>query len=161
MISREIGPELINLASQYPVVTIIGPRQSGKTTLAKATFAQYNYVNLELPDTRHFALNDPRGFFSTYKPPLIIDEIQRVGELLSYIQVFVDETNENGSYILTGSNQLQLSENITQSLAGRTAILKLLPFSLSELENAGIVLSRDEYITRGFLPRIYDKCIFR
>lgn len=157
MLQREIEKELLNLADQYPVVTIIGPRQAGKTTLAKSVFPDFNYVNLELPDNRRLAINDPKAFFNRYTNPLIIDEIQRAPELLSYIQVFVDEENKSGQYILTGSNQLQLNESITQSLAGRTALLKLLTFSISELNHANISLDRDEYISKGFLPRIYDK----
>jgi uncharacterized protein len=110
-----------------------------------------------MPEHRNLALNDPHSFFQRFRTPLIIDEIQRAPILLSYIQVFVDDHNESGQFILTGSNQLQLNESITQSLAGRTALLKLLPFSINELVNAGISLTRDEYISKGFLPRIYDK----
>jgi uncharacterized protein len=157
MIKRDIHEELLNLSHQYPVVTVTGPRQAGKTTLARSAFAHYNYVNLEMPEHRNLALNDPHSFFQRFRTPLIIDEIQRAPILLSYIQVFVDDHNESGQFILTGSNQLQLNESITQSLAGRTALLKLLPFSINELINAGISLTRDEYISKGFLPRIYDK----
>ncbi|MEQ9402645.1 MAG: ATP-binding protein [Cyclobacteriaceae bacterium] len=157
MIERQITKELVNISKQYPVITIIGPRQAGKTTLARHTFQNYAYANLEQPDIRNLAENDPHAFFSTFKPPLIIDEIQRVPQLLSYIQVIVDEQNKPGAFILTGSNQLQLSESITQSLAGRTAILKLLPFTIQELSTSGISLTRDEYLSKGFLPRIYDQ----
>lgn len=157
MISREITEELINISKQYPSVTIIGPRQAGKTTLAKHAFKNYTYVNLEQPDIRHLAENDPNAFFGTFKSPMIIDEIQRVPQLLSYIQVIVDQNNKPAEFILTGSNQLQLNESITQSLAGRTAILKLLPFTIGELEQSKISLTRDEYLSRGFLPRVYDQ----
>jgi len=157
MISRKIHHELINLANQYPVVSVIGPRQAGKTTLVRSAFPSTSYVNLELPENRNLAANDPKAFFHRYTSPLIIDEIQRVPELLSYIQVIVDEHNSAGQFILTGSDQLQLSEEITQSLAGRTAILKLLTFSISELLDAGISHTRDEWIAKGFLPRIYDQ----
>lgn len=157
MIKREIEKELLNLSSQYPVVTLTGPRQAGKTTLAKAAFPGHRYVNLELPDIRNLATSDAKSFFNTFRPPLIIDEIQRAPAILSHIQVIVDSDNTPGQLILTGSNQLQLNESVTQSLAGRTALLKLLPFSIKELQNAGIELQAAEYVTRGFLPRIYDK----
>lgn len=157
MIHRDIEPELRNLARQYPVVTITGPRQAGKTTLARHVFPHHTYANLEQPDIRQLALSDPNAFFARFPTPAIIDEIQRAPELLSWIQVKVDEHNESGQYILTGSHQLQMGETISQSLAGRTALLKLLPLSIAELERAGIHLTRDEYLTRGFLPRIYDK----
>lgn len=157
MILREIEKELKNLSKEYPVVTILGPRQAGKTTLAKHVFFEYNYVNLELPDVRHLATSDPNAFFDRYKTPLIIDEIQRVPDLLSYIQVKVDEHNNTGDYILTGSNQFRLSQSVAQSLAGRTAILKLLPLTINELTQNGIHQTRDEYLANGFLPRIYDQ----
>lgn len=157
MIDREIKSELLNLANQYPVVTIIGPRQAGKTTLSKMVFSTYAYANLELPDIRNLAADDPNAFFQRFKTPLIIDEIQRVPELLSYIQTIVDNSNTPGTFIITGSNQLQLSESITQSLAGRTAILKLLPLTINEIEHSTIHQSRDEYLSKGFLPRIYDQ----
>ncbi|MEP0986303.1 ATP-binding protein [Ekhidna sp.] len=157
MILREIEKELRRLSKEYPVVTILGPRQAGKTTLAKHVFDQHQYVNLELPDHRLLAMNDPNAFFDRFKRPLIIDEIQRVPDLLSYIQVMVDETNKVGDFILTGSNQFQLSESVSQSLAGRTAILKLLPLSVNELTRNGQQLTRDEYLSKGFLPRIYDQ----
>ncbi|MBS1558115.1 MAG: ATP-binding protein [Bacteroidetes bacterium] len=154
-IERELEDELKRLSKQYPVVSIIGPRQAGKTTLAQLVFDKHNYVNLELPDIRTLAHHDPRAFFHRFKTPLIIDEIQREPELLSYIQDWVDTNKANGQFILTGSNQLQLNESIAQSLAGRSAIVKLLPLSIYELTQANISLSRDEYLSKGFLPRIY------
>ena len=139
MISRNITNELIELAKQVPVVTIIGPRQSGKTTLVKNSFPEYNYVNLEDPINRMLATEDYKGFFETFKEPLIIDEVQRVPELLSVIQVMVDEDRgKNGRFILTGSHQPVLQKGIAQSLAGRTSILTLLPLSMNELSEEGI-----------------------
>lgn len=156
MIQRTIQVQLKKLAAVYPVVTITGPRQSGKTTLAKMTFPDYHYVSLENFDVRQMAEADPKGFLKSYAAPVILDEIQRVPALLSYIQTIVDENKSSGQYILTGSHQPQLGQGVSQSLAGRTGILQLLPLSISELASAGIVLSRDQYITQGFMPRLYD-----
>lgn len=156
MIQRTIQVQLKKLAAMYPVVTITGPRQSGKTTLAKMTFPDYRYVSLENFDVRQMAEADPKGFLKSYAAPVILDEIQRVPALLSYIQTIVDENKSSGQYILTGSHQPQLGQGVSQSLAGRTGILQLLPLSISELASAGIVLSRDQYITQGFMPRLYD-----
>ncbi|MFV2057202.1 MAG: ATP-binding protein [Thiohalomonadales bacterium] len=157
MIAREISAECTQLLTEYPVVTIIGPRQAGKTTLARS-YTQYEYCNLELPENREFAVNDPKAFLKQFSKPVILDEIQRVPELLSYIQVMVDEIKQNGQFILTGSHQLALKNTITQSLSGRTALLHLLPFSISELHSANILFrSFEEYIFSGFLPRIYDQ----
>lgn len=155
MIRRDIETELVNLSRQYPVVTVTGPRQAGKTTLAKMVFTDFNYCNLELPDLRQLAANDPRALFSAFPPPVIIDEVQRVPELLSYIQVMADESDQTGQFILTGSHHLNLHEAITQSLAGRTALLTLYPLSIKELLQSGFSLNRDELIFTGFLPRIY------
>jgi uncharacterized protein len=155
IIKREIRKELHSLAESYPVVTITGPRQAGKTTLAKMEFPGYRYCNLENPETRKLALDDPNAFFEEYRSPLIIDEIQRVPELLSFIQTIVDEKDEKGMFILTGSQQTDLNQAVSQSLAGRTALLRLLPFSINELNRAGIEHERDEFIYKGFLPRIY------
>ncbi len=156
MIQRTIQTQLKKLASMYPVVTITGPRQSGKTTLAKMTFPNYRYVSLENFDVRQMADMDPRGFLKNYAAPVIFDEIQRVPALLSYIQTMVDENKSSGQYILTGSHQPQLGQGVSQSLAGRTGILQLLPLSIAELASAGIVLTRDEYMVQGFMPRLYD-----
>lgn len=155
MIQRTIQVQLKKLAAMYPVVTITGPRQSGKTTLAKMTFPDYRYVSLENFDVRQMAEADPKGFLKSYAAPVILDEIQRVPALLSYIQTIVDENKSSGQYILTGSHQPQLGQGVSQSLAGRTGILQLLPLSISELASADIVLSRDQYITQGFMPRLY------
>lgn len=155
IIEREIRHEFKKLVESYPVVTITGPRQAGKTTLARMEYPHYQYCNLENPEIRKLSADDPNAFFQEFKYPLIIGEVQRNPELLSYIQVIVDEKDEKGMFILTGSHQLDLHQAITQSLAGRTALLHLLPFTIGELNSAGIRQERDEYIFRGFLPRIY------
>lgn len=157
-IPRAVLPELQQLLTEYPVVTILGPRQAGKTTLAKEFLPDYGYVNLESPDEREFATADPKAFLAKLAEKTIIDEIQRVPELLSYLQVEVDARRMNGQYVLTGSHQLSLRASIAQSLAGRTAILYLLPLSISELEAAGIRFnSFEEYAFTGFLPRVYEQ----
>lgn len=158
MKKRELETVLSQLSSQYPVVTVTGPRQSGKTTLCRKVFPSKAYVNLEFPDTRQFATDDPRGFLNQYKNGAIIDEIQRVPELTSYIQGFVDEAdNKPGRFILTGSQQFEVIDTINQSLVGRTALIKLLPFNISELGNQYKSMSVSEFIYNGFYPRIYDK----
>lgn len=160
MIKRDISEKLISLSRQVPVVTIIGPRQSGKTTLVKECFPEYTYVNLEDPITRMFAKEDYKSFFETYKEPLIIDEVQRVPELLSAIQVIVDSDRENnGRFILTSSHQPSLQEGIAQSLAGRTSIMMLLPLSMKELDQDGQLesLSIDDLLIKGFMPELYKK----
>ena len=154
-LKRRMEPELKSAAKEYPVVTITGPRQAGKTTLVKNTFPNKKYINLEEPDTRAFAEADPRGFLNNLPNGGILDEIQRAPELLSYIQALVDENNRPGQFILTGSHQLALHQAVSQSLAGRTAILNLLPLTIPELAKAGIDLSLDEYLLKGFLPRIH------
>lgn len=156
MIPRLLQKVLTARAQSYPVVTVTGPRQAGKTTLVKASFPEYRYVNLERPSDRDFAILDPQGFFRTYPPPVILDEIQRVPDLLSWIQVMADDGVEPGSFILTGSNQPAVGAGVAQSLAGRTSIVKLLPLSIEELVNHDITLDRDEYLFRGFLPRVYQ-----
>lgn len=157
MYQRSIANELLNMARQYPVVTVIGPRQSGKTTLVKQSFSDKPYVSLEEPDTRAFAINDPRAFLARFPKGAVLDEIQRAPDLLSYIQSIVDEHNIKGEFILTGSHQLALHAAITQSLAGRTALLTLLPLSLAELQASNISLTLDEWIFTGFFPRIYHQ----
>jgi len=158
MIKRDITKELITQLKEYPVVTVLGPRQAGKTTLVQEVLADYEYVNLENPEVRQFAIDDPKAFLKQYKDKVIFDEVQRTPHLLSYIQVIVDESKTNGQFILTGSHQLELKAAITQSLAGRTGILSLLPLSISELDNAGIGFDNaEDYIFNGFLPRIYDQ----
>jgi predicted AAA+ superfamily ATPase len=159
MIRRKIQDELAQLAKEYKVVTITGPRQSGKTTLAKMQFPDYDYVNLEDPEIRSLAEQDAREFLHRHPAPIIIDEIQRLPMLLSYIQVACDQSSKKGQYILTGSHQPALKAGISQSLAGRTAILQLLPLSIEELSEAGIVLDRDEYMFKGFMPQLYEENI--
>jgi predicted AAA+ superfamily ATPase len=157
MIPRQLQKPVLELAGKVPVVTITGPRQSGKTTLARSLFPYYSYKNLEYPDVRQFAVEDPRGFLEDSGAGIILDEIQRVPALLSYIQGIVDERNEPGKYILTGSQNLLLSNTVSQTLAGRTAIFNLLPFSIGELGNTGIMMDHAEpWIQRGFFPRLYD-----
>jgi len=156
MIKRDITSELILAAQEYPVVTIIGPRQSGKTTLAKMVFPDYSYCSLEDPDIREFALNDPRSFLADYSHNVIFDEIQRAPALLSYLQGMVDKDNSKGRFILTGSYQLKLRAEVIQSLAGRTALLTLLPLSISELSASGQLKPRDELLYYGAFPRIYN-----
>lgn len=147
--------ELLSAAKEYPVVTVTGPRQAGKTTLVKDAFPNKIYINLEAPDIRAAAEEDPRAFLQSLPEGGILDEIQRVPSLLSYIQTIIDEHPVPGLFILTGSHQLALHEAITQSLAGRTAILNLLPLTISELASANIELSLNDYLLNGFLPRIY------
>jgi predicted AAA+ superfamily ATPase len=156
IIQREIMPELLESSRSYPIVTILGPRQSGKTTLAKLAFPGKTYVNLEAPDERQFALTDPRRFLERFTEGAILDEIQRAPELLSYLQTIVDEEKQNGRFVLTGSHQLELQESITQSLAGRTGMLHLYPLSLSELKGVSNQLSLDEQMMHGGYPRIYE-----
>ena len=148
------------LSRQYPFVVITGPRQSGKTTLAKTAFPDYRKVSLEDIDNRMFASQDPRGFISTYPDKTIIDEVQRVPTLLSYLQTHCDDVGKEGMYILTGSQNMQLMEAVDQSLAGRVGLLHLLPFSKSEMESGGILpQSIDEKLLCGCYPRLFDKKI--
>ena len=156
MIVREISDHLVQLAEKYPVITITGPRQSGKTTLAREVFKDKTYINLELMDNREFANSDPRGFLRKIPDGAVLDEIQRAPDLISYIQGIVDERKQNGLFILTGSQQFEVSNSINQSLAGRTALLKLLPFSITEIEKNYGFSNIDELLYKGFYPRIYD-----
>ena len=157
-VKRKLQSHLSRLAGQYPVVTVTGPRQSGKTTLCRRTFPKMAYVSLETPDVRAVAENDPRAFFERW-PEAVIDEIQRVPDLLSYIQGIVDETDQPGRFILTGSAQLELMESVTQSLAGRTALLELLPFSYDEIHHrqGGDEPTLNDLLYTGLFPRIHDK----
>lgn len=173
MIKRTLAPVLEEAATHYPIVTLTGPRQSGKTTLVRACFDAYDYVSLEDPDERAFALEDPKGFLAQFEGGAILDEVQRAPSLFSYIQGIVDERDTPGQFILTGSQNFLLLEKITQSLAGRTAILHLLPFSRSELrggkslplDRVGTKLPRRkntggdlaETLFTGFFPRIHDR----
>lgn len=159
---RKIADELRQLAREFPVVSIYGPRQSGKTTLAKATFPDKPWVSLEDPDVNTLARNDPRAFLDSYPSGAVFDEIQKVPELFSYLQGYVDrEPGAVGKYILTGSHQAKLKRGIAQSLAGRTAILTLLPYSIAELRDGGESLPADVFdiIWRGFFPRLHENRI--
>lgn len=155
-IKRDITQNITRLANKFPVVAITGPRQSGKTTLAKRTFPKYKYISLEDLDNREFAISDPRGFLEKFSNGAIIDEIQKAPDLLSYIQTITDKNNIPGEFIITGSENLLLSQNISQTLAGRVAYLKLLPFSMSELKRKYKINNYEEYLFKGFYPRIYD-----
>jgi len=158
MIPRAIAPEFHRLLEEYPVVTILGPRQAGKTTLARHELPDVPYSNLESPDVRAFATEDPKAYLAQFSGRVIIDEIQRVPALLSYIQAIVDDERRNGRFILTGSHQPQVRAAVSQSLAGRVALLHLLPLSIRELRAAGTTFpSFTDYAYRGFLPRIYDR----
>ena len=160
VIQRELIEKIKWMAAKMPVISITGPRQSGKTTLAKLCFPDHHYVNLENPDTLDDARSDPRFFLSRHTKGLIIDEIQVFPALFSYIQTMSDENNKPGEFIITGSQNFLLSAKISQSLAGRVFITHLLPFSLSELKNAGYQSEHwIEYAFKGFYPRIYDKDI--
>jgi len=156
-IKRTLEPVLKHLAKQYPVVTITGPRQSGKTTLCRKVFPDKDYVSLEALDTRRFAEEDPRGFLAQHPKGAVLDEIQRVPGLVSYIQTIVDENGTPGRFILTGSQQFEVMSNIAQSLAGRTALVKLLPFSIAEIMGHFDIPSTEHLLYQGFYPRIYDK----
>lgn len=157
---RTIQSELEALASEFPVVSIYGPRQSGKTTLARMTFPDKPWVSLEDPDTRSRALHDARGFLASFPDGAVFDEIQRVPELLSYLQGVVDADRRLGRFILTGSHQAQLKKGVAQSLAGRTAVLTLLPYSLEECPNA-IAAGKSVFdaIRRGFYPQLRETAI--
>lgn len=157
MIRREITSFLLRMFEQYPVVTVTGPRQSGKTTLCRSTFPDLKYVNLEAPDQRRFAESDPRRFLAGLGRGAILDEIQRIPDLLSYLQVLVDEEGRNGQFVLTGSEQFELSRSISQSLAGRTALARLLPFSLAERRQTGAGEEVDDMLFSGGYPRIHDQ----
>lgn len=157
IINRTIETVFVEAVRKYPVVTITGPRQSGKTTLCRKVFPEKEYVSLESMDTRNFAREDPRGFLAGLPDGAILDEIQQVPELPSYIQTLVDERQQNGLFILTGSQQFEVATVINQSLAGRTALLKLLPFSLQELGAYADQLSIDNLLRRGFYPRIWKE----
>lgn len=173
MIQRSLASKLREAAKRHPVVTLTGPRQSGKTTLVRAEFKRHAYVSLELPDERRYALEDPRGFLSRFEGPVILDEAQRAPELFSYIQASVDEDSRPGRFILTGSQNFLLLQSISQSLAGRCAILHLLPLSLAELLDSQPLIPEDigreipparaprrglhDTLFAGFYPRIHDR----
>ena len=162
MISRQMTQKLATLATQFPVVGILGPRQSGKTTLAKNTFEKHTYVSLENPDVKALAISDPRRFFKAYQNDhgLIIDEIQEVPTLLSYMQGIVDEEYRPGAFIITGSQNILLLEKVTQTLAGRIALLTLLPLTVDELRAANkLPATLEELLVVGCYPRPYNQPI--
>ncbi len=158
MIKRTAEARLIKLAKTFRSVAVVGPRQSGKTTLCRLVFPQKQYVSLENPDVLEFAKTDPRGFLSQYKNGAILDEIQRAPHLFSYLQQILDETKKKGLFILTGSNNFLLQENITQTLSGRIAYLQLLPLSLQELkESKKLKASYSWHILNGGYPEVITK----
>src|SRR5690606_14556869 len=159
-IARTLTMEVGKLAQQFPIIAITGPRQSGKTTLLKILFSEYTYVSLENPDNRAFAAEEPNGFLRLYKGKVILDEVQHVPELFSYLQTIVDDSGMMGQYILSGSQNFHLMKHITQSLAGRVALFRLLPLDTEEMVEANIL--SDNYaqacISGGY-PAIYHRGI--
>jgi len=155
LLTRTAEKELRTLAGQFKAVAVVGPRQSGKTTLVRMAFPDKAYVSLENPDTRRFAIEDPRGFIAGYPDGAILDEIQRTPDLFSYLQQVLDENKGKGRFIITGSNNFLLQENISQSLAGRVGYLYLLPLSINELPK--YKFSVNEQIHKGFYPAIYER----
>ena len=158
MIHRVATQKILELANSFKALALTGPRQSGKTTLAKAVFPDKPYVSLENPDDRRYAEQDPRGFLGQYSKGAILDEIQRTPDLFSYLQEILDNSSQRGMYILTGSNNFLLQQSISQTLAGRIAHLFLIPFSLQELDAANLLPPTDnELMLKGFYPPIYDQ----
>jgi predicted AAA+ superfamily ATPase len=158
--NRLIKKQMDVYLKKYPVLVLTGPRQSGKTTFLKEQFPSYTYVNLENPDLRNYAIKDPNGFLTEHSRYVILDEVQRVPHLFSYLQTKVDEDKITGQYILSGSQNFHLMRSITQSLAGRVGLFKLLPFDIQEMEQAGWL--NDDYavnLQRGFYPGLYDRDI--
>lgn len=160
MIKRQISKQIIKYFKQYPIISLTGPRQSGKTTLVKNLFPKMDYVNLEDIENRGFALRDPKGFLEDHPGGLIIDEVQRVPELISQIQVRADKKKKPGQFILTGSQNFLLMEKISQSLAGRVAVLNLLPLSLSELKKDWTDKAElEQVMLKGFYPKLFEQKI--
>ena len=158
MIQRIAKVKLIDLASKFKAVAVTGARQTGKTTLVKQVFKSKPYVSLENPDMRNFALEDPRGFLQTYPNGAILDEVQRVPALFSYLQEVLDNSKVKGLFILSGSNNFLLQQTISQTLAGRVGYINLLPFSISELKKAKLLSTDDDTLMlKGFYPPIYDQ----
>jgi len=158
MILRHAADTLRQLARGYPVLAITGPRQSGKTTLARAVFSDKRYVSLEDPDQRAFADEDPRGFLDRFPDGAILDEVQRCPALFSYLQGRVDADRRMGQFVLTGSQQFGLLAQITQSLAGRVGLVQLLPFAYPELTSAGKAVSDlDTLLWQGLYPPLHDR----
>ncbi len=156
MIKRAIEKHFREVMNYFPIATITGPRQAGKTTFAKMLYPDYKYVNLEDRELRQLAETDPKEFLKRYHSNVILDEVQNVPELLSYLQVLVDEDRTPARFILTGSMQFKLMEGVTQSLAGRTAVFTMSPLSIAELKSNRIEIpDRDELLQRGFMPQLY------
>ena len=157
MLNRKLGDKIRESAVKMPIIAITGPRQSGKSTLIQALFPEHSYLNLEDLELRQFAISDPKGFLQSQKGKVILDEVQYVPHLFSYIQVISDRDKVPGQFILSGSQNFQLMESISQSLAGRVSIFNLLPFSLEEIKGSSFEMETyEEYILKGFYPRIYD-----
>ncbi|MDX3916358.1 MAG: ATP-binding protein [Pseudosphingobacterium sp.] len=157
-INRSVSSILLTQKEKFPVLAITGPRQSGKTTLLKHLFKDYKYITLENPDIRSFANEDPNGFLQQYDGKVILDEAQRTPELFSYIQSKVDETGKMGQFILSGSQNFHLLNSITQTLSGRVALFKLLPFDIQEMENARLLSKTyTDACFKGFYPAIFDR----
>ena len=160
MVQRIAKKKLIDLASKFKAVAVIGARQSGKTTLIKQVFKNKPYVSMENPDTRNFATEDPRGFLSSFPKGAILDEVQRVPQLFSYLQEILDDQRAKGLFILSGSNNFLLQQNISQTLAGRVGYLQLLPFSINELSKSKLLATSDDALMlKGFYPPVYDQKI--
>lgn len=160
IIQREITESIKKLTTKYPVIALTGPRQSGKTTLLKQMFPEYEYLSLENPDVREFAETDTKGFLKRYSKYVIFDEAQRVPALFSYIQGIVDESGIMGQFILSGSQNFHLMQNISQSLAGRVALFRLFPFDFQELRSANLMSENyTDNLVKGFYPAIYDRNI--
>jgi hypothetical protein len=158
MVKRDAIHRLKELMGRFKAVAVVGPRQSGKTTLIRRQYDLKPYVSLENPDSRNFAMEDPRGFLSMYPRGAILDEIQRVPHLFSYLQEILDNSKQKGMFILSGSNNFLLQENIAQSLAGRVGYLQLLPFAFTELQQSGKLPDSDEALMlKGFYPPVYDQ----
>ena len=157
--SRHMTPLLRKRAARSPVVTVTGPRQSGKTTLCRQAFSDLPYANLERPDIRDFAQEDPRSFLQSFAQGGVIDEIQRVPALLSWIQAMVDEQRPAAPLVLTGSHQIDLLKGVSQSLAGRTSLLQLLPMSVNDIREAGLIRTTDALIHQGGYPRIHAEAV--
>ena len=155
LVKRTMEALLRDCARRYPVITVTGPRQSGKTTLCRKVFARKPYISLENMDTRQHARQDPRGFLAGLPDGAVLDEIQYTPDLLSYVQTIVDKDRRRGMFILTGSRQFEVAARVSQSLAGRTAVLKLLPFSLQELGAHGKKVGVNRLLLTGYYPRIW------
>jgi hypothetical protein len=158
MIQRTAKDKLKDLASKFKAVAVTGARQTGKTTLVKQIFKGKPYLSLENPETRNFALEDPRGFLASYPKGAILDEVQRAPELFSYLQEILDNSKVKGLFILSGSNNFLLQQNISQTLAGRVGYINLLPFSIEELKKSKLLPDDDDQLMlKGFYPPIYDQ----